>query len=362
MENNYLYPDTTNLFDNEELEFRVNQINEEGTNVKEVFEANLVSYVYHSKRFDNNWGDSEKYDSSWIYDQYIKGQLQIIGDNYSELESPCAEFVKFELNEFLLEINPKCKIYYNFLIAHEATYQHIDRLIDHYFNTSKTQSSFQNFANKKLQEGIVNFNTLDFAFYDLEAVMVKTTIVDLIRFLQFTKRENYEDEISEVFDRDYFCNPALIQEPNELRSYREMLRAWVNKMGQELKYNLKLPLVPPIMEWMASEIGNSEHLDEIEKETQDYPKYIFANYKAFDLFDTLAKEMTTHPQISFLFRQMAEKEKPALIVTENSQFLKWFNQQGYGYTLDYPTKTFEQSKTDDRMAVYNVVKRLKISK
>jgi hypothetical protein len=361
MENKYLYPDSTNIFDDKELEFRVSQINDEGTNIKEVFEANLVSYIHQYKRFDNNWDDSEKYNSDWIYDRYLKGELQIIGENYNDEESPCAEFVDFELNQFFLEPNPKCQIYCHFLETHKATFQNIDRLIDYCFDRNKTQDSFRNFANKKLQEGIVNFEKLDFAFFYLEEVIVKTTIQDLIHFLQFKKRESYEKEISQVFDMDYFLNPALIQDPIELKNYREVLRAWVNKMGQDLKHNLNLPVVPPITEWMASEIGSTDHLNEIQNETKDYPKYIFTNYKAFDLFDTIAKEMTTHPQISFLFRQMSEKEKPALIVVENSDFVKWFNQQNYGYTLDYTTKTYEQSKTEDRIALYKVVKNLKMS-
>ena len=38
----------------------------EAIKMKEIFEANLVNYVSQYKRFNNNWDDSEKYNSSWM--------------------------------------------------------------------------------------------------------------------------------------------------------------------------------------------------------------------------------------------------------------------------------------------------------
>ena len=358
MKNEYLYPNTSNIFENQECTFRVNQINDDGTNVKEVFEANLVNYIYQYKRFSDNREYDVFIDSAWIYDQYTKGQLQVEDDEFNGEESPCTEFVRFELNNFLFESDPKCKIYFAFLETHENTFRVIDRLINHYYSNSKAKDSFEDFASNKLQMGVINFKVLETAFNNLERRIIKTTILDLIHFLQFQEKMGYEKEISQVFDMEYFLNPALIQDPVELKNYREILKAWVNKIGQDLKYNLNLPSVPPIVLWMAAEMDGKNQPAVIEMETKDYPKYIFAHYNAYHLFDTLAKEMTSHPQISFLFRQMSEKEKPALIVTENSNFIKWFNQQEYSLTLDYPTKTYDLSKTDDRIILYNAVKSL----
>lgn len=362
MENKYLYPDTTNIFENEELEFRVSQINEEGTNVKEVFEANLVNFIHQYKRFPNSWESEQIIDSAWIYNQYSNGQLYVMDDESIGDESPCSEFVRFEIYHFLLEIKPKCKIYFNFIETYGETYQIIDRLTNRYNGNIKSSDCFRNYAKAKLQNVSLDYATIENAFYRLEKLIIKSTLLDLIHFLKIIKKESYEQEINQVFDMDYFLNPALIQEPIELRNYCETVKTWIKKIGQDLKFKLNLPFIPNMLEWLVLEIGNDAKSEALEEETKEYPKYIFTNYKAFDLFDTIAKEMTTHPQISFLFRQMNEKEKPALIVVENSDFIKWFNQQNYSFTIDYPTKTFEQSKTEDRIVLYNVVKNLKISK
>lgn len=361
MENDYLYPETINIFNDKELEFRVSQINDEGTNVKEVFEANLVNYVFHFKRFPNHYEIDQTIDSEWIYDQYCKGQLYLNDEESIEDESPCSEFIRFEWHNFFLEGVHNAEFYINFIDNHADTYQCIDKLTNNYFNNFKGTDTFRNYAKLKLQNENINFDTIENGFYRLEKLIVKTAAIDLIQFLKFTTNDTYEKEMSQVFDIDYFLNPALIHEPFELAKYQEVVKAWLNKINQDLKYKLTLPAIPPIALWLIAEIENRKSSLNLEIETKDYPKYIFTNYKAFDLFDTLAKEMTTHPQISFLFRQMSEKEKPALIVVENSDFVKWFNLQNYNLTLDYPTKTLEQSKTDDRIMAYAIVKKLKIS-
>jgi hypothetical protein len=361
MKNNLLYPDTINIFKNEKLEFRVSRINDEGTNIKEVFEANLINYIHNYKKFSDNSELAHLFNSEWIYNEFINGLLHAGDKSSIGCALPCNEFIRFEFNKFQNESEPKCKKYLHFIQTHFDTFNCIDSLSSHYHRQNKPLDTFRIYARGKMQIENINFTTIENSFYRLEKLISKTALIDLIQNLHFTKTESYEKEIKQVFDMDYFLNPALILNPNEKINYQQAIIAWVNKIIQDLKFNHNLPEIPPIASWLLIEIENRKLTSVINEEIKEYPKHVFLNYKAFNLFDILAKEMTTHPQISFLFRQMNEKEKPQLIVVENSDFIKWFNHQQYNLTIDYATKTYEQSKTEDRLVLYNVVKSLKIN-
>jgi hypothetical protein len=89
---------------------------------------------------------------------------------------------------------------------------------------------------------------------------------------------------------------------------------------------------------------------------------MFLNQKSFQLFKLLMESFQTHATVSFAFRMMAEKENPCLIVVKDTPYREWFNQQNYKIQLETHTKTFENAKSDDRIALYKLAKQMIFNK
>lgn len=108
--------------------------------------------------------------------------------------------------------------------------------------------------------------------------------------------------------------------------------------------------------------SNVQHPAKVFKEhTILYSRHIFADEMAYNLFSLLMRHFKTSAAISFIFRKMAEKEKPPLILVNDTPFRKWFNEQGYEIQLENHTKTYENAKNEDRLAAYGAAKELTMS-
>jgi hypothetical protein len=95
---------------------------------------------------------------------------------------------------------------------------------------------------------------------------------------------------------------------------------------------------------------------------ENYPKFIFASQKDYDFFCLLASKATTSKQLSFIFREMSEKEKPPMVVVKDKQFRDWFNEQPFEMNLEGYTATYQNSINSDRLWAYNVAKQLFFNK
>lgn len=79
---------------------------------------------------------------------------------------------------------------------------------------------------------------------------------------------------------------------------------------------------------------------------KNYPKDIFASYKAYKLFDDVAKKYASRPMICFLYRKMHEKD--SLIYARDTEFRNWFNAQKYLIQLENHTDTYYKTYTEER--------------
>lgn len=79
---------------------------------------------------------------------------------------------------------------------------------------------------------------------------------------------------------------------------------------------------------------------------KNYPKDIFASYKAYKLFDDVAKKYASRPMICFLYRKMHEKD--SLIYARDTEFRNWFNAQEYRVQLENHTETYYKTYTEER--------------
>lgn len=86
---------------------------------------------------------------------------------------------------------------------------------------------------------------------------------------------------------------------------------------------------------------------------KNYPKDIFASYKAYKLFDDVAKKYASRPMICFLYRKMHERD--SLIYARDTEFRNWFNAQEYVVQLEYHTVTYSKSHTEERCAMVELL-------
>jgi hypothetical protein len=72
----------------------------------------------------------------------------------------------------------------------------------------------------------------------------------------------------------------------------------------------------------------------------------------------LADQATNPKQLSFIFRQMSEKEESQMIVVKDKPFRDWFNEQSFPLKVNEATSTYVNAKSEDRIWLYNTAKKL----
>ena len=86
---------------------------------------------------------------------------------------------------------------------------------------------------------------------------------------------------------------------------------------------------------------------------KNYPKDIFASYKAYKLFADVAKKYASRPMICFLYRRMHERDQ--LIHAGDTKFRNWFNAQEYLILLENHTDTYSKTHTEERCAMVELL-------
>lgn len=192
--------------------------------------------------------------------------------------------------------------------------------------------------------------------------------------IQFNENEMQEKtNINKItsFDFEYFRDPILLQEFEEdKRLYFRYLKTYIKDALQTRKEAFKLNKLPSIYEFF-DDYANGLYLTEAalktnspqfkEKEVsinENYPKSIFETAADYDLFLHLIGFATNTAQLSFIYRMMAEKERPAKILVKDTPFRDWFNRQPFNLKLDSHTKTFINAENEDRKMHYNAVNKL----
>ncbi len=198
--------------------------------------------------------------------------------------------------------------------------------------------------------------------------------------------EVYKDfiESEEYFiesDKQIILNPSILEPfQEEKRVYLQALKAWFLDVLEVHRVYLGLEELPVayrkayifiedldqaiininIHGLNDSKVGIEKHTinqEELNKDDEDYPKYIFHNAKAYYLFCTMIAHATIINQIAFVFRHMSEIENPPLITIKDAAFRKWYNEQTqFPIKLDNTTATYLNSKNADRIMAYNSLK------
>lgn len=187
-----------------------------------------------------------------------------------------------------------------------------------------------------------------------------------------------EDIIHKLLDAHIQIEISQIQEyPDDFYAYLKAIKSWLTDALDERKKriveytfvygsvprfilaidellnpkkNLPLTLTEPKVDEPSSKLASPT----------DYPKHIFSDAAAFAFFDFLVQKCTKTVQVVFLYRQMSEKENPPKIITKYSPFRLWFEKhyKDLDIVLIDKPQTYEMSKTDDRLLLYETAKEL----
>jgi hypothetical protein len=316
-----------------------------------------------------------------MIDRYLENGDSFLTEDYYSLNYSFLAFQEDELvavstiledetqNPVLVE---KANLYADFLKKNKTRFEHID-LLAQLTTGDKAYPSLKELAKTKIKAAFVDIPTLD-----KEQMLLFKSLDGILRLMMVNpanllKRDSYIENLPRWFDFEGHKNPSLLREfPEEKETYLKILKTWlidqietrqnifdwavlppeyqyVQDYAESLLPEIAIKPAKPKMVPSASPTANQQIA---------YPKHIFADEKAFRLFSLLMKHFKTHATVSFVFRTMAEKEKPSLILVNDTPFRAWFNEQKYPIQLECHTKTYEKSKNDDRMAAYAIAKDL----
>ena len=320
-----------------------------------------------------------------MIDKYLENGESAMTEDYYSLNYSFLAFQEDELvavssipedetqNPVLVE---KANLYANFLKKNKTRFEHIDLLAE-ITTGDKAYPSLKELAKTKIKAAFVDIVKLD-----KEQMLLFQSLDGIYRLMNVNpenllKREGYIENLPRWFDFEVHKNPSLLREfPEEKETYLKILKTWLIDQIDTRKKIFDWAVLPPEFQYVQDYAESL--LSEIVKtpakpkmvppalpavnQQIDYPKHIFADEKAFQIFSLLMKHIKTYATISFVFRTMTEKEKPGLILVNDTPFRAWFNEQKYPIQLECHTKTYESSKNDDRLAVYNIAKQLVMNK
>lgn len=269
----------------------------------------------------------------------------------------------------------KAILYAEFLKKNSHRFREIDVLME-LTACEKQYPSLQELAKTKIKKAFLDILELDKKQMMLFQTLDRMNLLMLLNPGYPQKRKLYIDNLHTIFDFEGFKNPSLLREfPREKETYLKVLKTWLIDQIELRKRKLDWSVLPPEYQYVQEYAQNllpqriinprvSKGLPlatTFNSQRTPYPQHIFANEKAYQLFSLWIRHFKTAAAVSFIFRTMAEKEKPPLILVNDTPFRTWFNGQPYPIKLENYTKTYDNAKNEDRRAAYEMAKELIIS-
>lgn len=167
----------------------------------------------------------------------------------------------------------------------------------------------------------------------------------------------------------YWINPPLLLGFDEKRKqYKKVLGTWLLAKLEERIYQYmldknNLPEAYVLVKQTAEALFyNQKTTIEIESSlpvkpaTANFNPRIFKNAHAFELFEKLNTSEINATDLSFLFRKMAEKENPPLILVRDKEFRGWYAEIYNPILVQNFTKTYDRSFSKERNNAYESAK------
>lgn len=266
----------------------------------------------------------------------------------------------------------KAGLYAQFLKENTFRFREIDFLVE-LTAREKQYPSLQELAKTKIKKAFLDILELDKKQMLLFRTLDRINLLMLLNPDNIDRKKQYIDNLQNIFDFQFYKNPSLFREfPREKETYLKVLKTWLMNQIEIRKRKLDWQDLPEefqyVQDYAESLLPQMEikprasKVAPLDTKFNDpltpYPHHIFADVMAYKLFSLMMRHFKTSAAISFIFRKMAEKEKPPLIMVNDTPFRKWFNEQGYNIQLENHTKTYDNAKNEDRLAAYGIAKEL----
>jgi hypothetical protein len=324
-----------------------------------IFESNtgiavegiLASYIYGLQKENNS------IIKKFTFDEFFSSEILFFAQNGKSLYS--------------IEQIIRLRTYFDFLNQNKNKIERIRRFPEiinlHVLNLVQRLHSYYNLDDLNLHQLddqlFILFEKLDHCYELFER-----------SFKDESEEKVWQKQEFLFIDWDY------LKEPFQLEDDRAGMIMFINALKGYLKEALyqrkvflewhKTPKTYQIIEHFIEEL--KQESDKFKKAEQtittaqdkridkaeDYPRSIFASQECYDFFCLLVHQATTSKQLSFIFRQMSEKENPVLIVVKDKAFRDWFNEQPFQMKAEEATSTHPNAKNEDRIWAYNTVKKL----
>ena len=269
-------------------------------------------------------------------------------------------------------LTKKAILYAEFLKENTHRFREIDVLVE-LTAREKQYPSLQELAKTKIKKAVLDILELDKKQMMLFQTLDRINLLMLLNPGNPQKRKQYIANLQKFFDFEFFKNPSLLREfPREKETYLKVLKTWLIDQIELRKRKLDWSALPEEYQYVQDYAENLLPQMEIKprvskvvtlaktfnNQITPYPHHIFADEKAWQLFSLWMRHFKTATAVSFIFRSMAEKEKPPLILVNDTPFRTWFNGQEYPIKLENHTKTYDNAKNEDRRAAYALAKEL----
>ena len=185
--------------------------------------------------------------------------------------------------------------------------------------------------------------------------LLKEATLELIQHFSLDEFGAFRME-NALFHVQYFLNNKLL--PSDVqKTLKEFAFNYFLQMLNDSFYYLEIRKVDHIIHELLRdfcyEVDCMYLFEQHVGKEKNYPKDIFASYKAYKLFDDVTKKYASRPMICFLYRKMHERD--SLIYARDTEFRNWFNAQEYVVQLENHTDTYSKSHTEERCAMVELL-------
>ncbi len=369
--NKYLFVDSYNTTTDYNAIQRLEQIDATGTNCKDLFVASYINFIqFGGYLIKNKYNQTFASKAHYLFDSWQKGELLVknVKKSNDTFGSQVMLFCLHEKTIFKKSNQEKKIVYFQFLEEHLLVFEQLDIWMNNK-GTRNERSWSERIALDRMPDfpelNGINQHLNEF----LDAVYLQCGLHLIEHFEWPTSVSCIADAYQEhiVFTQLLHPKPSLTTEQNHF--YQQRVQHYLKKQLKEMQqlWKIKHPFEP--FESIITTIAEAITPKRVEKPFEfkftlpqltekSYPKHIFKDFKAFLVFDYLAKGLHSFQTISFFFRTMSESELPPLIVVKDTPFRMWFNEQDYEIDLNRATDTKNKAYNEERDFIYQLVKHL----
>lgn len=262
-------------------------------------------------------------------------------------------FAKYEETKFRRSKNSIGRTYLNFINYHFRFFNILDKLCKPIsYNALFKDNSFI----KLLSKRGIDLDCLDAAGVDL-------SFKELEKNLYIAVFESYIEKMNlDCFQKQHlvlpmrklqlYLNSSLLLDLQKSKIQEQALK-WFKMSLDTLLFQIHLEELPLCLEELYKDFGNLLPL--VNNSEPNFPSDVFKNYKAYLLFDTVARGVTTRVLFCFLYRYLFDK---GLIKIKDTPFREWFNGQSYTLQLTSITDTLEKCTSNDRTLFLKIIAKM----